>query len=517
MVACVSYTSIVDTTAGRVRGVRYRGVNMFRGIPYGGPTSGARWMPPRPPEPWVGVRDAIANGPRCVQGEGNLFFNPQIGTYFGGGRPDREALAQQWDSEDCLNLNVLTPGLEGQRPVMVYIHGGGFAGGSAVLTAFGDRLVSREDVVLVGINHRLNVFGYLYLGGLDERYAHGNVGQLDLILALEWVRDNIAAFGGDPGNVTIFGESGGGAKISTLIAMPAAQGLYHKAIVESGSMLRAMTAEQGSELATQVLAHLGIEAGQIDRLRDVPAAYLLAAVLGGAQGQASALMRLSPVIDGITLPGQTWDPLAPAAVTRIPMIIGNCADEGTLFTPPESGLFDLDDAGLRERLAGAGIPEGEIGPLLELYRKAHPEATPSDLWFRIATDRGARWNATRQAERKLMRGGAPVYLYYFAWNTPSDGGRLRAWHTAELPLVMGLTLYPESEALSRQLGGAWALFARTGDPSQPGLPWPAYTPEGRPTMVFDVAANGSAGSGAVFDPHAEIRKALRDRPSGGLL
>jgi len=460
------------------------------------------------------VRDAISNGPRCVQGPGNLFFDDRIGDTFSGGRPDREWLAVQWDSENCLNLNVLTPGLEGRRPVMVYIHGGGFAAGSAALSAFSDALVRREDVVLVGINHRLNVFGYLYLGGLDERYARGNVGQLDLIAALQWVRENIAAFGGDPGNVTVFGESGGGAKISTLMAMPAAQGLFHRAIVESGSMLRATPPEAATELAGQLLARLGIGRQDLARLRSIAAKELLQACLADQQGQAGALMRLAPVIDGLTLPGPTWEPApgnAPRISAHVPMIIGNCKDEGTLFAADPS-LFELDESGLRARLAAAGLPAGEVEPLLALYRRAHPGETPDRLWFRIATDRGARWNATRQAELKLAGGQAPVYLYYFAWNTPCDGGRLGAWHTAELPLVMGLTLYPESEALSRQLGAAWAAFARTGDPSTPDLAWPAYTLERRSTMVWD-----AAGSRAVDDPDGPIREALRGHPSGGLL
>jgi len=210
-----------ETLQGRVQGASIRGVHIFRGIPYGGATEGAgRFLPPSKPATWAGVRDATITGPRCVQGRGNIFLHPLIGEYFAGGRPDRLELAKQTDSENCLVLNVLTPGLRGKRPVMVYIHGGGFTGGSSALTLFSDGLVHEQDVVLVGVNHRLNVFGYLWLGGITSKYAVGNAGQLDLVAALEWVRDNIAQFGGDPADVTIFGESGGGAKVSALMAMP---------------------------------------------------------------------------------------------------------------------------------------------------------------------------------------------------------------------------------------------------------------------------------------------------------
>src|SRR4051812_34873152 len=220
---------IAETRQGRVQGASVRGVHMFRGIPYGGATeSTGRFLPPSKPAKWAGVRDATLTGPRCVQGPENIFTHPIIGEYFAGGRPDRLELAKQTDSENCLVLNVLTPGLRGKRPVMVYIHGGGFTSGSSALTLFSDGLVREQDVVLVGVNHRLNVFGYTYLGGLSSKYATGNVGQLDLVAALEWVRQNIAQFGGDPSKVMIFGESGGGAKVSALMAMPAAKGLFHK-------------------------------------------------------------------------------------------------------------------------------------------------------------------------------------------------------------------------------------------------------------------------------------------------
>jgi para-nitrobenzyl esterase len=279
-----------ETATGKVRGFSVNGVAIFKGIPYGGPTEGSsRFLPPSKPAKWSGERDCTTNGPRCVQGPANLFRDPVIGEYFGGGRPDRIELSTQTDNENCLNLNVLTPSLRGKRPVMVYIHGGGFAQGSDVLTVFGDRHVRERDVVLVGINHRINVFGYTYLGGLSDKYAVGNPGQLDLIASLEWVRDNISNFGGDPANVTIFGESGGGGKISALMAMPAAKGLFHKAIIESGSQLSVGSADTANAKVKALLGKLGLS--KPEELQNVPAAELFKAAAGPEAGGAG------PVID----------------------------------------------------------------------------------------------------------------------------------------------------------------------------------------------------------------------------
>ncbi len=491
---------VAETSYGKVRGTTTGGVHIFRGIPYGGPTEGAaRWLPPSKPAQWTGVRDGIANGPRCVQGPGNIFLSPTIGEYFGGGRPDRVELAQQTDSENCLVLNVLTNSLRGKRAVMVYIHGGGFTGGSSLLTVFADRHVREQDVVLVGINHRLNVFGYTYLGGLDPKFAAGNPGQLDLVAALEWVRDNIARFGGDPRNVTIFGESGGGAKINALMAMPAAKGLFHKACVQSGSMLKIGDAESGTKSAREMMSKLGLS--KPEELLRVPAADLFKAASGPG-----------PVVDGRTIPSQTWDPTAPALSAEIPMIIGNCKDESSLFSLRNPALYELDHAGLRAELVKARIPEDKVDALLALYRRDHPKESPSDLWFRISTDRGARVNAVRQADLKLDPGKANVFLYYYQWNTPCVDGKIRAFHTADLPLTMRLVRYPESEALSKQLSGAWAAFAKSGNPSQKGLAWPAYTTAQRATMIFD-----GQGSGAVNDPDRDERIMLTEMPSGSLL
>ena len=494
-----------ETIYGRVGGYDFNGVKIFRGIPYGDTTSGrARFLPPEVPKSWTGVKDCTINGSRCIQGGRSIFETNQLGPYFSGGRPDRFELSKQPSGEDCLNLNVLTPGLEGKRPVMVYIHGGGFQDGGGLLAVFSDRHVREQDLVMVGINHRLNVFGYTYFGGIDNKYEVGNPGQLDLIAALEWIRDNINNFGGDPENVMIFGESGGGAKISTLLAMPAAKGLFHKAAIQSGSFIgKAIDVDTATKSASQLMSKLGVT--QVDEMQRVPELDLFKLSLGAG-------IRFGPVVDWHSLSRDPWYPDSPEISASIPLLIGNDKDESTLFVQNNESLFNLDAAGLQSELLKAGIPDNKVDDLLDLYKREHPGDSPSDLYFRISTDRGARFNAVKQAELQLSRGKAEVFMYYCKYDTPLEDGKLRAFHTCDLPLTMRLTLFHESEQLSRQLSAAWAAFARNGKPGTDNLPWPSYTFDERATMVFDVGK-----SEAVYDPDKEIRKMLLEMPSNSLL
>jgi para-nitrobenzyl esterase len=484
---------VAETRCGKVRGVESSGISIFKGIPYGGPTEGAgRFMPPQKPQKWAGVRDATQTGPRCVQSPGNL-FDTAIGDYFCGGRKEQLGLNQQSDSENCLVLNVLTPGLKGKRPTMVYIHGGGFNSGSGIIALAADAFPRDEDVVLVSVNHRLNIFGFTYLGGISEKFADsGNAGMLDLVAALEWVRDNISSFGGDPQNVTIFGESGGGGKVSALMAMPSAKGLFSKAVVESGSSLRAGDKEQATARAKALLAKLGIPEDRVDELQKVASDKLFKAGPGGG-----------PIVDGRSIPSQTWDPNAPALSASVPMIVGSCKDESAwLIGERDPSTFALTEEDMRARLVRSlRVPAADVEELVTIYRKANPRASASDIFFEISSDRSTRMNAIAQAERKTKLGSASAWMYYFTYNTPMDGGKYRAFHTAELPLVLRLVRYPNSDKVSKQLAGAWAAFARHGNPNHSGIPsWQPYTLEQRATMVF-----AEENSHAENDPAREAR------------
>ena len=498
---------IAITRIGKVRGYRQGTVLTFLGIPYGAPTGGeARFMPPAAASPWTDVRDCTKLGPRCPQAPGSIFTSVELGPYFTGGRADGVEKTKCLDGEDCLCLNVLTPRLQAALPVMVYIHGGGFTNGSAALTAISDRFVREQDVVLVGVNHRLNVFGYTYLGAVDPRLADsGNVGQLDLIAALRWVRDNIANFGGHPSNVTLFGESGGGAKISALLAMPGAQGLFQRAIIESGSPRTVRTREAAEKDTADVLKTLGITPDRIGDLYKMPPTDLLKALSQGGP------LGFGPLVDGRSVPHQTWEPAAPPEAAGVSLLVGNCKDEGTIFSKNPQ-LFHLDWDSLRAQEVSAGIPETAVDAVVAAYRKGYPTESPTDLYFRISADRGARRNAIAQATLKVEQNKGNVFMYQFAWNTPVLNGDLRAFHTAELPLAMRLVCYPQSEKLSRQISGAWAAFARTGDPSHAGLPkWHTYTAARRSTMVFDVGKTK-----LVVDPAKDELALLQPYP-GGLL
>jgi para-nitrobenzyl esterase len=351
----------------------------------------------------------------------------------------------------------------------------------------GANLARRGDAVIVTVNHRLGPVGYCYLGELlgEEFAVSGNVGMLDLVAALEWVRDNIAAFGGDPGNVTIFGESGGGAKVSVLMAMPAAKGLFHRAIVQSGPLLRAATRERATERAEQLLRALGISAREGEKLQNVSLERLFEA---NGEINTNGLRGWGPVVDGLSLPEQPFDPVGSALSANVPLMIGTNKDEATLFLLADSTLESLDEAGLRARVST--FAGDSTDKLLDAYRSAQPQATPADIFTAIASDQMMRINSITQAERKYAQKAAPVYMYLFTWETPALNGRLKSCHALEIPFVFDnlsrATRFtgdgPERQAIADEMSEAWLAFARTGEP---GPKWPAWTPEERATKIFD--------------------------------
>lgn len=515
---------IVETADGKLRGRNRGGVTGFEGVHYGATTAAAhRFLPPRPPIPWTGVRDALTFGDQC----------PQI-------NPDYPAWVDSSPaSEDCLVLNVYTPDSSNQSsklPVMVWIHGGGYTYGSASSQLYnGHSLAKSGNVVVVGINHRLNVFGYTYLSGhTDERVANsGNVGLLDIVAALRWVRDNIERFGGDRGNITLFGESGGGGKISALLGMPSAQGLFHKAIVESGSIIRVRDPGEATELTDKMYRALGIRVGDITALQKLPAKTLLAWF---NRASAASLpsdaplgpLLVGPVADGETIPRQPWEGTGPELSRGIPMIIGTNLHESVLFVPELSGPI-ADDRSLAAKISKSaalvGVAPEELMPLLHRYRQVMPRLNNTELLVRISTDIGFWSNALKQAELKLHEGSARVYMYQCDWKTPCFGG-MWAPHGVEIPFVFDVKQYgvawdgKDSDALRNaadpqhvrfrvgsQMLAAWTNFARSGDPSTAELHWAAYETKSRPTMIFD-GTSREVSSRMVNDPRSAVRPGI---------
>jgi para-nitrobenzyl esterase len=497
-------TDAVATRNGPVRGCEEDRLKVFKGLRYGAPPVGEhRFKPPRRPDAWRDVADATAYGAPAIQS--GLAPGERRSSPGDPPAPDEPA-----SSEDCLFLNVWTPGLDSaRRPVMVWLHGGGFANGSGGAAMYdGGALARKGDVVTVTVNHRLNVFGYLHLGevfGAD--YAKSGVaGMLDLVLALEWVRDNIATFGGDPGNVTIFGESGGGWKVSLLMAMPGAKGLFHKAVIQSGPGLTGKPKTEADETARTLLRALGVDTPQALAMIPTDALSKASVELGGE------VMRLyTPVVDGEALPRDPFMPDAPAQSADIPLLIGTNKDENTLFmfSHPKFGSYADADV---DRHATTAVGEARAPALVGALRKLFPDYSPTHLIAAVGTA-SAMWSGSiTLAERKAAQ-RAPVWMYMLTWETPVARGRLKCPHALEIPFVFDnvekarnfVGRGEEPQHLADSMSSAWLAFARTGDPNTAGLPaWPRYDARRRGTMIFDLECR------VVEDPHPEVRKVLQN-------
>lgn len=512
-------TVTVEAPCGRLRGFRRNGALLFRGVPYAGPVAGANRFRKAPPmAPWPGVRDALQFGPPC----------PQPGR---NGPRGQEPAPQ----ENCLFLNIWTPAVDHRRrPVMVYSHGGGFTTGSGGAPYQDATGMAREwDVIVVATNHRLGLLGFLYLGELggDEYSTSGNQGLLDICEALRWVRENIEAFGGDPRNVMIFGESGGGAKTSCLYAMPAAAPYFHKASIESGPGIRMMPQDVAAETTRMVLKELGLKKSDWRRLLEVPVEKLLEVQtalaktpgsgpltrMGGRRGIAGNPRPggFGPVVDSRVLPQHPFDPSAPAISKKKPLIVGYNRDETIFFFQQQKNLeiFRLDWEGLRRRLdeeLGA-----HAGVVYETYRKSRPDASPTDLYIAITSALMFGVGSITIAERKATQGGAPVFLYVFTHESDAlvagTQHQVGAAHAAEIPYKFYLAAAggdavqpglrrPESIATARNMSQMWAEFARSGRPRAAGQPaWPPYTLQRRAAMEINAQCR------VLFDPWREER------------
>jgi para-nitrobenzyl esterase len=490
---------VVETTYGKVQGIATAGIKEFKGIPYGAPTGGKnRFMPPKKPAPWTGIRECFAHGQCCPQTLSNL--------------RSEYGMMIQWDQhsggmgEDCLVLNVWTPGVNdnGKRAVLVSFHGGGYTTGSGNAPGFdGAQLALFGDVVVVTVNHRLASYGYTHLAdlGAPPEFAYAGVtGIMDLVASLQWVHDNIANFGGDPGRVMIFGQSGGGAKTSTVLATTSAKGLFHRAAVQSGSSLRLTTREAATKTAEQLLAKLEIPKTRIADIQKISWQQLLEAQTG--------ITGFAPVMDGTILPHHQFDPVAPPESADIPMIISTTLEDAALSLTN----FNVDEAGLKSVLSQRYADKAD--EILAMYKRRYPQKSPFLIQAQIFTDSGFRRSAITQAERKAALGKAPAYMYLWSWVSPGHGGKFGAVHGTDVSAsfhnvrdnIVGVG-NAIGKVMCDRLASAWIAFAKTGDPNNSMIPrWPAYDATVRATMVFDTDTR------VENDPRGEIRKFWETMP-----
>ncbi|MGK6322293.1 carboxylesterase/lipase family protein [Sphingomonas sp. DT-51] len=506
-------SAIARTQYGPVRGYIAGDVLTFKGIPYGDDTGGAnRWLPAKAPARWSDPYPALAYGANC----------PQTPHSF---RAKEHTFLQQWtdgfQGEDMLKLNVWTPSLSGSRPVMVYFHGGGFSFGSAYELAAHDgaQMARHHDVVQVSVNHRLNVLGFLDVAEVGGAAYAGsvNVGMTDCVAALRWVRENIAAFGGDPDKVMIYGQSGGGSKVTTLLGMPSARGLIHRAAIQSGGGGNLPTREQSRDYARRVVTALGIGPRDMAALQAMPwqrlfeAGNQAAAEINGparrsfwfAMGAAGApRVGFGPTLDDATITLRSFHDAAPAQTRDVPLLIGSVSEEGMSYSSNPS------EAEWRASLA-KDLGAAKADQLVAAMKRAHPEKSIRTLSYGVG-GYAQRNNVQRMIKLRHDAGGAPAYQYWFTWQSPQLDGQCGAWHTAELAFCFDNTALcdqgtgntPEAQRLARRMATAWAQFARTGDPSQPGLAWQPSDPTRCQTMILDDHCR------MVDDPEGDVRRVL---------
>jgi para-nitrobenzyl esterase len=509
---------VVETSNGRLRGLDAGGVAEFLGVRYANPPTGtARFMAPRAVTGWSStdlVVDAAAYGSAAVQmrsGAGAAAYPPPVQAAM------TEAFApppgiDPAGAEDCLFLNVYTRAAgDGARPVMVWLHGGGFSYGQAALKTYqGRNLAKNHDVVFVGVNHRLNVFGFLGLeaAGINGFEGSANAGMLDIIAALEWVRDNIAAFGGDPGNVTVFGQSGGGAKVATLLAMPAAKGLFHKAIIQSGASIRAGSPEAAADAAKGLLERFKVDPRMAYRaLPQIPTDQLAAAAAD------IGVSAFRPFVDGVHLPRHPFEPDAPEQSADIPVMVGFTKDEQTLYNVGNPKWLETTEADIIA--AGERQARGQGQALLEAFRAEFPDYDLPHLLTQATGTVNSLRSSHTLASRKSAQ-AAPVYAYVFAHDIPPQDFILKSPHTAEIPYVMDMVAEaplfagatPEDIAMGKLMSAVWVNFARTGNPNTEGLPeWPKFDAETRPTMFF------MNNSKVIERPFEAVWKIIQDNPA----